>query len=235
MYHLLLIIKRFIRIALEKAGISFIWLGRKFFLSKEEKRILPWNQVQGDETYRVDYDLNENSIVFDLGGYKGDWTSDIYSRYCCHIYVFEPVKFYADNIKKRYAKNLKIAVYDFGLSEESREDSIYVNNSSSTIYKKSAHNQKVVLVKFSDFIEENHLSFIDLIKINIEGGEYDLLDHLINTGYISRIMNLQIQFHDFFDDSENRMRAIQEKLGKTHRLTYQFPFIWENWKLIATK
>jgi FkbM family methyltransferase len=235
MNRLLLIIKRAIRYVLEKAGISFIWLGGKIFLSKEEKRILPWNQVQGDETYRVDYDLNENSIVFDLGGYKGDWTSDIYSRYCCYIHIFEPVKIYADNIKKRYAKNLKIAVYNFGLSEESREDSIYINNSSSTIFKKTTHNQKIVLVKFSDFIEDNHIPFIDLIKINIEGGEYDLLDHLIITGYISKIMNLQIQFHDFFYDSEKRMRTIQEKLEKTHRLTYQFPFIWENWKLITIK
>lgn len=232
---LYLIIRKAIRYALEKTGILFIWLGRKIFLSKEEERVLPWKQVQGDETYRIDYNLNEDSIVFDLGGYKGDWTSDIYSRYCCHIHVFEPVKFFADNIEKRFAKNRKIAVYYFGLSEESREDSIYVDNSSSTIFKKAAHNQKISLVKFTDFTEKAHISFVDLVKINIEGAEYDLLDHLIITNYISRINNLQIQFHDFFDDSEKRMRTIQEKLGKTHRLTYQFPFIWENWELISRK
>jgi FkbM family methyltransferase len=235
MDNLFFIIKRGIRYVLEKTGILFIYLGRKIFLSKEEERVLPWNQDQGDETYRVDYDLSGNSIVFDLGGYKGDWTSDIYSRYCCHIHVFEPVKLYADNIKKRFAKNCKITVYNFGLSEESREDSIYVDNSSSTIFKKTAHNQKIVLVKFIEFIEKNHISFIDLIKINIEGGEYELLEHLISTGYISKIKNLQIQFHDYFDDSEKRMRSIQDKLRKTHRLTYQFLFVWENWELADMK
>ncbi len=25
------------------------------------------------------------------------------------------------------------------------------------------------------------------------------------------------------------MRVIQEQLQQTHSLTYQFPFVWENW------
>src|SRR5256885_11505788 len=59
--------------------------------------------------------LDENSIVFDLGGYEGQWSSDIYSRYNCIIHIFEPVKEYADIITQRFIKNNKIYIHHFGL------------------------------------------------------------------------------------------------------------------------
>jgi hypothetical protein len=40
---------------------------------------------------------------------------------------------------------------------------------------------------------------------------------------------MQIQFHDIDSGSENRMRAICEKLEKTHELRYRYKFIWEEW------
>ncbi len=73
------------------------------------------------------------------------------------------------------------------------------------------------------------ITAIDLMKINIEGAEYDLLEYLIASGLVRRIRRFQIQFHDFVLDAEARMLAIQEQLASTHRVTYQFPFIWENW------
>ena len=81
-------------------------------------------------------------------------------------------------------------------------------------------------------MQENNIKHIGLMKINIEGAEYDLLVHLIETSYIGRINNIQIQFHDFVKDAEKRMIEIEEKLAKTHKLTYQYPFVWENWKAI---
>jgi hypothetical protein len=69
------------------------------------------------------------------------------------------------------------------------------------------------------------------MKINIEGGEYDLLDHLIETGWIRRIRDVQIQFHDFVSGATQRMHHIQAALKNTHHTTYQYPFVWENWHI----
>jgi len=38
----------------------------------QRKRVIPWFAVNGDQTLRLNYDLDANSLVFDLGGYKGD-------------------------------------------------------------------------------------------------------------------------------------------------------------------
>jgi len=68
------------------------------------------------------------------------------------------------------------------------------------------------------------------MKINIEGAEYALLDHLICTSSIFKIKNIQIQFHDFVPSAEKKMNRIKNSLKDTHYMTYEYPFVWENWK-----
>ena len=70
------------------------------------------------------------------------------------------------------------------------------------------------------------------MKINIEGAEYELLTRLIEVGLVKNIKNIQIQFHNFSCDSRVHMEEIQRVLGQTHRLTYQYEFVWENWELV---
>jgi hypothetical protein len=63
---------------------------QKIFPSQAGKRIKKW-ELSGLEDARYIYDLDENSIVFDLGAYKGEWSSQIYAMYSPKIYLFEPV------------------------------------------------------------------------------------------------------------------------------------------------
>jgi hypothetical protein len=49
---------------------------------------------------------------------------------------------------------------------------------------------------------------------------------------ITRFKNIQVQFHDFIiENATERMENIQKQLAKTHKITYQFNFVWENWQL----
>jgi len=89
--------------------------------------------------------------------------------------------------------------------------------------------EKIRIVDIHEWLVENSIEEIALIKINIEGGEYELLDRMIETGTLPRIANLQIQFHNFTEDARSRMENIQRELGKTHHPTYQYEFVWENW------
>lgn len=201
--------------------------------TERELRVREWKKA-GNERLRYDYDLNQNSVVFDLGGYKGQWTSDIFSMYVCTIYIFEPVKAYCEDIKKRFLKNPHIRIFQFGLSGNTAEISIGLDNDASSAYGKNVDNKETVQLKSaSDFLRDHDIKHIDLMKINIEGGEYDLLDHLIDSGYIKIIENIQIQFHDFAPHAIERMPKIREQLKKTHHPTYQSDFVWENWKLIT--
>lgn len=198
----------------------------------QEKRVEPWFRADGDRTHRLDYnDLTPDSIVFDLGGFVGQWASDIYSKYNCTVYVFEPVAEYAEKILQRFRMNPKIHVFNFGLDKENKIDIIGIDNDASSLFKTKGKETTIQLKRAIDFIESNKIDYIDLMKINIEGGEFDLLEHLINVGFIDKIKNIQIQFHDFVPNAEKRMKTIQNKLSLTHQITFQYEFVWENWKI----
>jgi FkbM family methyltransferase len=189
-----------------------------------------WFQANGDETLRLQYkNLTHESTVFDLGGYKGQWSSDIFARYCCEIYCFEPVREFAAAIEEKFSRNPKIHIFPFGLAEQTKSATISNSADGSSIFTGNGQ-ENIQLAQASSFFKENNIKQIDLIKINIEGGEYDLLDHLIESGAITMINNLQIQFHNFFPEAEQRMRTIQTNLSRTHRITWQYEFVWENWE-----
>lgn len=200
--------------------------------SKQARRVKPWLKINGDKTLRLNYDLNETSIVFDLGGYEGQWASDIFSKYQSNIFVFEPCLEYANNIKERFSRNKQIKVFPFGLGKEDKRLLLYSHNDASSVYKpKYGKPDEVEIKKASTFLESNNISKIDLMKINIEGGEYDLLEELIATGATKMTKNIQVQFHDFVPDAYARMKNIHNLLSVTHQPTYQYEFVWENWVL----
>lgn len=224
---------RFLSNIILKAGSFCFYISKRLYPPSQtirQKRVIPWFEIQGDKTLRLDYDLNENSLVFDVGGYEGQWASDIFSKYCCFIHVFEPVEEFARNIEKRVCKNKKIVVHRCGLSNKNETVKITLDKDGSSTFKTGVNTEDVVLVKAIDFMQENNIQKIDLMKINIEGGEYDLLEHLMDIEFIKNIKNIQVQFHDIFPDAEQRMTRVQEKLEKTHYLTYNYPFVWENWR-----
>ncbi len=204
---------------------------RTIYTSAEAKRVEPWFRDQGDVSLRRDYALDANSLVIDLGGYEGQWSSDIFAMYGCTIHIFEPMPEFARKIEQRFARNSLIHAHALGLASETRQAYMSENANRSTLFGEASNRQPVRMERAADFFQAAGMARIDLMKVNIEGGEYELLDHLLATGWIERIVNLQVQFHDFVPEAEQRMRAIQNSLSQTHELTYQYPFVWENWKL----
>lgn len=228
-YHNFGIIVRKIKTLL---GRVWVKLFRKKKVDTQAERVMPWRAANGDQTLRLNYPiLTQESIVVDAGGYEGQWASDIFGKYTCNVFIFEPVPSYFSAIQSRFENNKKITVYNTGLSNKNVETTLTLLDDSSSAFKIGERKEVVKMVDASTFFEGHNIDDIDLIKINIEGGEYDLLENLIESGYTKKIKNIQVQFHDFIPDAENRMKALQDKLAQTHHLTYNFPFVWENWEI----
>jgi FkbM family methyltransferase len=195
-----------------------------------------WNEADGDETHRLNYNLNAASIVFDVGGFEGNWAAEIHARYSATVLVFEPFMPFFNKMDSRFSQNPKIEVYPFGLGSKDKNITFYGGGDRSSVYKMTDipldddQGTDVKIMDIAGVIDSRKFKNIDLIKLNIEGGEFDLLERLIERKLIHIFDNLQIQFHDIDADSGDRMRAIQHELGRTHTLTYQYEFIWENWK-----
>jgi FkbM family methyltransferase len=184
-----------------------------------------WRNQNGDFTYRLNYPLNNKSVVVDLGARHGNWSDLIRQRYDSKIYCFEAVNNFCKELENKNYNTFCFAVSDkkqkirLGVFES--EASIFYNESSFEVDSISAS-------EIFDVIKEEK---IDLLKINVEGSEYPILNNLIDSGKINMIENIQVQFH-LFDGVENQdYDTLVKKLSKTHKLTWRFPFVWENWTL----
>lgn len=214
-------------------GSLFLRLSEWVYQSPQQKRAIPWFRDQGDSTHRLDYDLDHSSVVVDLGGYRGQWASDIHAKYCCKIYVYEAVPEFAMAIRARFAKNPLIQVCAVGVSGCKKDSLIHLAADSSSSFGSGGQSRPISLIDAAQLCNHCGHDRIDLIKINIEGEEYDVLDRLIDVGLTRSFRNIQVQFHDFVPDAAERMKNIQEKLRTTHRLTYQYEFVWENWEAVT--
>ena len=85
-------------------------------------------------------------------------------------------------------------------------------------------------MRAADAFAEAGIERVDLLKLNVEGAEYEVLEHLAVTEWLPRIRFLQIQFHDIGAGSDARMRALQAWLGQTHQLMWQYELVWESWR-----
>lgn len=198
------------------------------FPTAHVKEVERWHS-DGGEQFRYDYALNSESLVIDLGGYRGQWASDIYARCNCRVLVCEPVKSFAERIERRFRNNPNIEVFRLALGATRRQESIALNEDQSSVYRTGPVKEIVQFEDVVTFFTNRAIACVDLMKVNIEGGEYELLPRLIETELVKKIKNIQIQFHDVGTGSEARMKEICSELSKTHKPTYQYKFVWENW------
>lgn len=190
-----------------------------------------WRVDRGDLTLRLDYILTPESLVWDVGGYEGQWASDIFARFGCNVDVFEPMPAAAANIQRRFAANPLVHVYPYALGSKNENGSLSLAADASRLSEVGV-GVGTVSVEIRDVMEV-WLSLgaqpVALMKINIEGAEYDLMERMVEGGLVSKIDNIQVQFHDFVPHARERKEKITALLMKTHERSWCYEFVWENW------
>jgi len=180
---------------------------------------------------RYDYPLTADDVVLDLGGFRGEWADEIDRRFGATVHVFEPAPAFHAAIAERFADRPNVTAHCAGLAGATRPVTLHLAGDSTTECG-DGHGQTVEarLVDVGEFLDRHTLAEIALCKINIEGGEYELLEALLDRGLVGRFRNLLVQFHTFVPDADRRMQAIHHRLAATHEPTFCFPYVWENWR-----
>lgn len=218
-----------------KAYRRLVWYYKLYVLRDiYAAEVTRWFKDKGDETLRLEYpELNKDSLVFDLGGYHGDFAEKINYKYGCKVYIFEPhPKFYKICLD-RFAQNEKVIPLNYGLSNKEGFFTISDSLDSSSFVNPNHKNEAVINCQIKDIlktIDELKISHIDLMKINIEGSEYPLLLHMADKNKLSLVSQYQIQFHNFIDGASLMRDQIIDALSKNHQRSWCYTFVWENWK-----
>jgi FkbM family methyltransferase len=190
-----------------------------------------WVSDAGDLTHRLNYPLNKNSIIVDAGGFMGYWTENMNIIHGCQIYILEPLKNYYDDIVIKFKDYDNIIPINSALLNKNEKTEMSIKGDSSSLFDPGDNMETIESIDVKNFMEDYKLEHIDVIKINIEGSEYDLLDRIIELNLHHKIDNFQIQFHRFIEGCDQRRLKIQNELSKTHNCTWNYDWIWENWQI----
>lgn len=192
-----------------------------------------WFRDNGDNTHNLNYDLNENSVVMDLGGYTGVWAQQIIDKYNPNLYIIEPIPEFFNGMVNKFKDNGKVNLLNVGISTENKDGVIYMNGDGTSSNLVTGEGINVKFNTMDTILETWGLDSVDLIQINIEGDEYPLLESMIKNGVINKFKNVQVQFHmgiEGYADRRNKIRAGLRDNGFKNKFDY--PFVWESWEKV---
>lgn len=187
-----------------------------------------WHRDGGDQRLRFDYPLTENSVIFDVGGYKGAWSQAMFKRYGCRIYIFEPMPEFVAELERRFAGNQKVTICPYALAIYTGSVTFYDQGEGSSTLGNGGAPITLPARSITDVLAEVS-GDVDLVKMNIEGGEFELLPSLLDHG-IERVKFLTVQFHNFVPQALAKRDSIRRRLSRTHDEEWCYLFTWETWK-----
>lgn len=188
--------------------------------------------------------LDAYSYVVDIGGNTGIDAKHIISRYRPRQYVIlEPVMHYYEHLLKLFANDSAVRVFNFGAGEKNMRLNVSVTGNdgdATSIYKKETNNTnnltEILIRSVAEIFQDFKIccsNQIDLLTINCEGCEFGVIETLLENNLLVFVKNLQFATHSKLENLKNpveRYCRIQELLSKTHRITYQYKFVWESWR-----
>lgn len=183
-----------------------------------------------EESDRYNYRLLSTDVVLDCGGYEGNWAAGIFEKYHCTVHVLEPVKRFYDQIARRFADTAKVYVHNVGIGAETRMAKFSIKGDMTGEFADNPETEEVQLKSVEDVFEELALKEVACMKLNLEGGEFAVVERLLDTGLINNVAALQVQWHDVAPNAAERYEALQRRLARTRRLTFDHGWIWQSWQ-----
>ncbi len=173
-------------------------------------------------------------IFVDIGSHIGETLLEVTKKKYAFdkIFCFEPSIYCIDELNKFAEQDNRIIICDFGLSNKNQDAELFQPGSlGGTIVKAETHDlgkehdesfrddRKVEKIKLRDsnewFLENINPNDYIVVKTNCEGSEVDILDSLIDGGFMRNIYSFLVTF-DIREHKEYQYREIEirNKLNK---------------------
>lgn len=167
--------------------------------------------------------INEKSIVYSFGiGKDITFDSKIIKKHQASVFGFDPTPKSIEYINEIKLGD-KFCFFPFGISTKSQTEDFFLAKgkgvSGSVVVSDCVDDKnviKVVMKTLSDIAAELGHSKIDVLKIDIEGLEYDVIESILDSKII--IKQLLVEFHDRIFSTE------EIKSKETVKLLYSYGF-----------
>lgn len=152
-------------------------------------------------------DLSKLNTVFDLGANNGLFIQKMLSNGVKNVHAFEPNPNALINLYDKYENNNNVKIINKAISSKSDKLTFHYHPENSTISAFNRHHLtphlppnelleiQVNTIRLDDYCNLNSINDIDLLKIDVEGAEYDILENLDDAFY-KKVENILIEYHD---------------------------------------
>ena len=159
--------------------------------------------------------LNEKSVILSFGiGEDISFDLEIINQHNCIVYGFDPTPKsvnWINNKKNKISNRFKF--YEYGIAEKTGFVDFFLpkntNNVSGSFVNQINVNKEetieVLMKSYSDICTEFNFKHVDVLKMDIEGAEYLVIENILNSEIM--ISQILVEFHDrFFSDGMERTK-----------------------------
>ena len=155
--------------------------------------------------------LPDNAIVIDVGAHIGSFSVLIHNKMKNgQVYAIEPSKQNYELLLDQIGINdLKIKSFKIALSDKKGKMKLYEGNHSArgSLFREEGKNFEIIETQtMKNFFEENKIEKCDLMKMDIEGGEYSVL-YSTPKEIFDKIDKIFLEVHEI--DGQNKLDLIE--------------------------
>lgn len=162
--------------------------------------------------------INKNSIIYSFGiGTNISFDRQIIDNHGAIVYGFDPTPKSIEWVKKQ-GLDASFKFFECGLSDKTCKAKFYLPKNSDFVSGSmecqsnvdTANYVEVQMKKLSDIMQELGHTHIDVLKMDIEGSEYNVIENIISEKIV--VKQILIEFHDrlFVERREKSKRAVAQ-------------------------
>ncbi len=170
--------------------------------------------------YIKNFRSGEHPIIVDVGGYIGDFSLYAAKYLDARVIVYEPI------IENFFILEKNIKINDFSKVIESvckgvgggEHENLNISKNGQEIHASSyfysgGESRKILVVTLEDIFRVHQLEKIDLLKVDVEGGEYDIFEKAPEWVF-GRIRHIVFEYHKCGETYLERLAKIICRLEK---------------------
>ena len=177
-------------------------------------------------------DHSADGVAVDLGAYVGDWSERMAERYGCTVYAFEPSPGPAakatDALRVHPRSPSCLTASERRTARQSSPATVPARRSTAA---RGSSDRSTSRSETSSRCSRSSTSpTVDVLKINIEGAEYDLLDRLAEAGWLPADRHVVDPVPRVASERPSPPPADPRALLPLARAGVAYGWVWELWR-----
>jgi FkbM family methyltransferase len=161
----------------------------------------------------------DSIVVFDVGANIGDYSFEVLKRFGARVnlFCFEPSPKAFSAINNRFGNQPNVQLVNIGFGEKEGNAILYSPEEGAGIASiycrrldhrglKMDHTEKIRLRTLDNFCKEHNINNIDLLKLDVEGNEYNVLKGTCDLIKSNSIAMVQFEFTSCNIDSKTYLQ-----------------------------